>query len=76
MNNVIVKNLLICHIGINSNFARFIYMHFEWLNQSLQVAVAVTEGNQSGNLSVKLSSTKYPVCDSKVICLSIENPIC
>ena len=27
-------------------------MYFEWLNQNLQIAVAVTEDIQSGNLSV------------------------
>ena len=36
-------------------------MYFEWLNKSLQVVVAVTEGIQSANLSVKLSPTKYPI---------------
>ena len=48
-------------------------MYFECLNQNLQVAFAVTEDIQSGNLSVKLSATKYPICYSKVICLSTKN---
>ena len=51
-------------------------IYFEWQNQSLQVAVAVVEGIQSSNLSVKLSPTKYPICDSKVISQNIKNKIC
>ena len=51
-------------------------MYFEWLSQSLQVAVEVTEGIQYDNLSIKLSPTKYPFCYSKVICLSNKIPIC
>ena len=46
-------------------------MYFERLKHSSQAAVAVTEGIQSANLLVKLSPTKYPICYSKVICLSI-----
>ena len=32
---------------------------------NLQVEVKITEDIQFGNLSVKLSSTKYPICYSR-----------